>query len=224
MAEQMFITYAKPVDLLEMTPNIIDGDRNYLAVRQQIAIGRPILFGCSYFGCMFYALLAMKGLVKDLLVVTASDPAPGLHLFEKIAIASGIRIAVVGANDHVVALKILRQLRRGASVATMLDCFYGNHSDSCINFLGRPATSLGTLYRLGQSANAFVVPTASIYRDGRQELDVGEMVDLQTQSIDAASQRINDYFSNLARVYPDQWMGWQNLWMRWNKANLSEAV
>jgi lauroyl/myristoyl acyltransferase len=62
------------------------------------------------------------------------------------------------------------------------------------------------------------VPTASIQRGGEQTLDVGELIDLQSTSIEEASQRVNDYFSNLVRTYPDQWMGWQNLLTRWDMA------
>jgi lauroyl/myristoyl acyltransferase len=63
------------------------------------------------------------------------------------------------------------------------------------------------------------VPTASIRRDHKQILDIGAPIDLQSVSIEEASRQVNDYFSNLARAYPDQWMGWQNLLVRWNLAN-----
>jgi hypothetical protein len=219
-ADQMFLEYAKPTDVATMVPAIAEGDANFLAIRQKVAIGRPFLFGCSYFGCMFFVLLALKDLVSDLLIVTAGDPTPSIRLFKKIGQTSGININVVGATEYVVALQILRQLKRGGAVATMLDCFYGTNPCLYTDFLGKPAASLGTLYGLAQRANAIVVPTASIQRGGKQTLDIGELIDLQSTSIEEAGQRVNDYFSNLVRTYPDQWMGWQNLLTRWNMARI----
>jgi len=218
VADQMFLEYAKVTNVAALVPAVAEGDANFLAIRQQIAIGRPFLFGCSYFGCMFFVLLALKDLVSDLLIVTAGDPTPSIRLFKKIGEASGININVVGATENVVALQILRQLKRGGAVATMLDCFYATNPCLYTDFLGKPAASPGTLYGLGQRANAIVVPTASIQRGGEQTLDVGELIDLQSTSIEEASQRVNDYFSNLVRTYPDQWMGWQNLLTRWDMA------
>jgi hypothetical protein len=83
-ADQMFLEYAKPTDVAAMVPAIAEGDANFLSIRQQIAIGRPFLFGCSYFGCMFFVLLALKDLVSDLLIVTAGDPTPSIRLFKKL--------------------------------------------------------------------------------------------------------------------------------------------
>jgi lauroyl/myristoyl acyltransferase len=102
----------------------------------------------------------------------------------------------------------------------MLDCFYGTNSCLYTDFLGKPAASLGTLYGLAQRAGAIVVPTASIQRGGKQMLDIGELIDLRSTSIEEAGQRVNDYFSSLVRTYPDQWMGWQNLLTRWNMARI----
>jgi lauroyl/myristoyl acyltransferase len=51
-------------------------------------------------------------------------------------------------------------------------------------------------------------------------LDVGKLIDMQSTSVEEASQNVNDYFSNLVRTYPDQWMGWQNLLSRWNMARI----
>lgn len=149
VADQIFLEYAKPTDVAAMVPSIAEGDANFLAIRQQVAIGRPFLFGCSYFGCMFLVLLTLKDLVSDLLIVTASDPTPNIRLFKKIGQASGLNINVVGATENVVALQILRQLKRGGAVATMLDCFYGTHACLYTDFLGKPAASLGDAVRLG---------------------------------------------------------------------------
>ncbi len=218
IADQIFLAYAKLSTVATLAPAIDEGDVNYLAIRREIAAGRSFIFGCSYFGCMFFALLAMKGLVRNLLVVTAGDPTPALKLFNKIALASGIGISVVSATENIVALRILRQLRRGSPVATMLDCFYGKDSALYTDFLGKPAASFETLYRLGQKADAILVPTASIRHDGMQRLDIGEMIDLRSISIEEASRRVNDYFSGLVRSHPEQWMGWQNLRTRWDRA------
>lgn len=49
-------------------------------------------------------------------------------------------------------------------------------------------------------------------------LDIGELIDLQSTSIEDAGRRVNDYFSNMVRTHPDQWMGWQNLLTRWSMA------
>ncbi|MBE1160274.1 hypothetical protein [Dyella acidiphila] len=219
MADQMFLAHADPHDIGKLAPTICEHDINYAAVRRYVQDGRPLLFGCSYFGFMFFALLAMKGWVKELLVVAAGDPRPGLRLFEKISLACGFPIQVVGSAESTVALRIFRQLGRGGTVATMLDCYYGADTDLYTDFLGKPAASPGALYRLGQRAGAIVVPTASIYRDGSQVLDIGEALDLRSLSGEQASQRVNDYFSQLVRSYPGQWMGWSNLWARWNMAH-----
>jgi len=62
------------------------------------------------------------------------------------------------------------------------------------------------------------VPTASIHKDGKQLLEIGNLIDLPSTSIEAASQSVNDYFSDLIRTYPGQWMGWPNLLARWQLA------
>ena len=218
IADRTFVAHARPEDIARLAPGVPLGDANFAAIRRQLAKGRPFLFGCSYFGSVYFALLALKDLVRELLVVVARDPAPGLHHFNKIALASGIRITVAGTTERGIALRILRHLGRGGAVATMLDCFHGERLELSGDFLGKPAASLGTLYTLGQRAGAIVVPTASIHKNGRQLLEIGELIDLPSTSIEAASQGVNDYFSALVRSYPGQWMGWPNLLARWRMA------
>ena len=221
IADQLFLTYAKPTDLAAATPSTSDDDVTIAAIREQISRRQPFLFGCSYFGCMYFALLALKGLVSDLMVVTAGDPTSARPLFEKVAFASDIQMNIVGANENMAALKIMRQFKRGGSVATMLDCFYGADPFFYTDFLGKPAASPGALYSLAKKSGAIVVPTASLRRHGRNVLDIGGMIDLQSTSIEAASRQVNNYFSNLVRAYPGQWMGWQNLLARWSMAHCS---
>jgi len=218
IADRTFVAHARPDDIVRLAPTVRPGDANFAAIRRQLAEGRPFLFGCSYFGCIYFALLALQDLVRELLVVVARDPAPGLHYFNKIAMASGIRITVAGTTESTIALRILRHLARGGAVATMLDCFHGERLELRSDFLGKPAASPGTLYGIARRAGAIVVPTASIHKDGKQLLEIGNLIDLPSTSIEAASQSVNDYFSDLIRTYPGQWMGWPNLLARWQVA------
>lgn len=218
IADRSFVAHARPQDIARLAVSAPLGDANFTAIRRQLARGRPFVFGCSYFGSVYFALLALKELVRELLVVVARDPGPGLHHFSKLAQASGIRIAVAGTTERTIALRILRHLGRGGAVATMLDCFHGARLQLRSDFLGKPAASPGTLYGIAQRAGAIVVPTASIHRNGRQMLEIGDLIDLSSTSIEAASQGVNDYFSDLVRTYPGQWMGWPNLLARWRMA------
>ena len=218
IADKTFIAHARPGDIARHAVAVPAGDANFAAIRQRLAQGHPLLLGCSYFGSVYFALLALRGLVRELLIVVARDPSSGSHYFDKVAQASGIRITVAGTAERGIGLRIMRHLGRGGVVATMLDCFYGERVQLRGEFLGRPAASLGTLYALGRRAGALVVPTASIRKEGKQVLDVGAPIDLSSNSIEDASQRVNDYYSALVRACPGQWMGWPNLLARWRMA------
>jgi len=222
-ADQMFVNHAAESVLAKMKPRIDESHRNTIAVRRLVAEGRPMLFGCSYFGCLYYALLALEGLVKDLLVITSADPSPVQHLFEKIGSIAGIQMHVMGANEPMVGVAILRQLKRGASVATMLDCYYGKNIDLASDFLGRPAASPGILYGLASKASAVVVPTACIRNDKANELKIGPVADMKVMSVDQTSSAVNGFFSELVRDHPEQWMGWPNLLTRWNQIQLQKT-
>lgn len=219
IADRIFVAHAKPQDIARLAAAVPPEDANVATIRRQLAMDRPFLFGCSYFGCVYFALLALKDMVRELLVVVAGDPGPGVHYFNRIAAASGIRITVAGTADRTVALRVLRHLGRGGAVATMLDSFHGERLELRSDFLGRPAASLGTLYELGHRAGAMLVPTASIRKNGKLVLEVGDLIDMRSTPAVEASQQVNDYFSDLVRAYPGQWMGWPNLLARWRMAH-----
>lgn len=94
-----------------MKPRIVESDDNFLRLQQKLSDGRSILFGCSYFGSVYYTLLCLEGLVKDLLIVTAGDPARAAALFQKIGLISGINVNAVGANEPSAAMAILRKFK-----------------------------------------------------------------------------------------------------------------
>ena len=212
-AEQLHFKYAR-IEVLRRTPLAIrNRDQAAAVLRAARARGQGVILGCSHFGSTCYAVLALTGVVDELMMLSDDPTEDVLALCRKAGEAASTRIEPV-KSDATAGLPLLRQLRRGGVVAAMLDSYYGTASDLAVPFMGQPAAASAGLYTIAARCSALVLPLALIRTGKGFEMELGEPIEA-SQGAQRTCSAVHAFFEACIRAHPDQWMSWPNLLARW---------
>ncbi len=215
MAEQIFFQHAS-VDVLRRVPLSI-ANRHDIEQAIRSRAGRGLVFGCSNFGCFYYSVAGLAGIVDELLVLSDDPTDEVVRLSRKAGAIAGIKVCVIKA-DASAGLQVLRQLKRGGAAAVMLDSYYGGATDLVAPFMGRPAVASGGVYVLAAHCAALVIPLALIRNGGGFGMELGQPIDAAALGAGDTCREVNAFFESRVIRHPEQWMCWPNLLARWEMA------
>ncbi len=114
-------------------------------------------------------------------------------------------------------LRAFRALKRGETVAMLLDQNVGLHKGVMVNFFGRRAcTSYGLAY-IALKTGAPVLPFYVVRRDGGFAAVIGPEIPFvktgdDRKDLEENTQRYNDALEAVIRQYPDQWFWVHRRW------------
>ncbi|MDR0183764.1 lysophospholipid acyltransferase family protein [Lysobacter arvi] len=217
LADTLFLQHAPEEAILgqsiQLTGTPLD---EILAIRRS---GRGLLLGCSNFGCFYKSLLACRGVIDDLLIVTGAAVAPAdEHLLKaRLEELGRLRIRLMPVSSKS-AVAIARQLKDGGVVATMLDTCLPQSQTLVAPFLGKPAVSPSGIYQLVSRFSAVVVPMYCFRRGEGVEIVLDAPIDCRSRADWEIASKVNDCIGKRILAEPDQWMMWPALLDRWHRA------
>ncbi|HEY0505852.1 MAG TPA: hypothetical protein VGD42_20405 [Lysobacter sp.] len=182
------------------------------------AEGRGILLACSNFGCFYNSLLACRGVIDDLLIVTGGPVPDGEHrLKARLERLGGLKLRLLPVNSRS-ATAIARQLKGGGVVATMLDTCLPHSQTLVAPFLGRPAVSPAGIYQLVCRFNVHVLPMFCLRRSDHVEVELGRPIEGGGRAGHEVAADVNACIGAKILEEPGQWMMWPALLDRWRRA------
>jgi lauroyl/myristoyl acyltransferase len=178
--------------------------------------GSGLILGCTHVGNFYHALIQIRRLGTDVMVVTGNRHyAP--RTVARLAELSGARIRVVGAATSS-TLAIARQLMRGGIVATMLDLYVDATIAIAAPLFGRPAATPAGIYQLAIAAEAPIAPLCVVTdAAGRKSVEIDSLIGPRATPLEFASA-VNERIEAMVRRYPASWGVWDSLPYRWRKA------
>jgi|GEM_PF-1595917 len=222
LADTLFLQHAPDDVILGQTVQVTGLSlEELLQIRRS---GRGLLLGCSNFGCFYKSLLACRGVIDDLLIVTGGVvPAAEHRLKERLERLGGLRIRLMQV-DTGSSIAIARQLKEGGVVATMLDTCLPQSQTLIAPFLGRPAVSPSGIYQLASRFSALVVPMFCLRRGDGLEVALEGPIDSAGCTPEDIAGNVNDAIGARILAEPDQWMMWPALLDRWHRAQSASGI
>jgi len=218
LADSLFLQHAPEKVILDQTIQVTGVSLDELLRMRRT--GRGLLLACSNFGCFYKSLLACRGVIDDLLIVTGGPVPAGEHrLKDRLEKLGGLQIRLMPVDSRS-AIAIARQFKGGGAVATMLDTCLPQSQTLIAPFLGRPAVSPSGIYQLVSRFSALVVPMFCLRRGDGLEVVLDEPIDSVGSDDWEIARKVNDRIGARIMAEPEQWMMWPALLDRWQRAQL----
>lgn len=177
--------------------------------------GRPIVFATGHFGRWELGGIAVSQVVKPSMIVYKQM---NNHYFQDYLNESRERFRISSVEKHGAVKHLLKQLRRGESIALLVDTNLSQKDGVVVDFFGRPTRTTATTAYLARKTGALIIPIFIVTDDEEkfivkfaEPIHVAQTDNEEADILEATQKQVKA-LEAVVRDYPHLWFWCHKRW------------